>query len=192
MLGKKPGDLISSVFVHELAVVESSQIGENTRVWAFCHVMKGSTIGANCNICEHVFIESGAKIGNGVTVKNQISIWDKVVIEDDTFLGPNVVFTNDMNPRSFIKKSEDEFSPTTVKKGATLGAGSVIVCGNTIGEYAFVAAGSVVTKDVPEFKIVQGNPARIVGNICRCAKTMVKKGQIEKNCSSCDTLVPGL
>ncbi|MBI3535468.1 MAG: N-acetyltransferase [Deltaproteobacteria bacterium] len=120
--------------------------------------MSKAKIGENCNIGGHVFIESGAKVGNHVTVKNGISIWDLVDIEDDVFLGPHMIFTNDFMPRSFLKKKREDFLPTFVKKGATIGAGAVIVCGITIGQYAFVGAGSVVTKNIPPYGLVVGNP----------------------------------
>jgi len=159
MLGIRPSGLIDSVVVHPLALVESTKIGARTRVWGFSHVMEGSSIGADCNICEHVFIESGVIVGNGVTIKNGISLWNKVVIEDNVFLGPNAVFTNDLKPRAFIKIANDQLIGTKVCKGATIGAGAIIVCGITIGRFAFVAAGAVVTKNVPDFGVVRGNPA---------------------------------
>lgn len=185
MLGERPEGLDPSVFVHQLAFVESKDIGQETRVWAFAHIMKGAKVGSGCNIGENAFVESGAIVGNGVTVKNQISIWDKVIVEDDAFLGPNVVFTNDMNPRSFAKKSPEEFLNTYIKKGSTLGAGCVIVCGNSVGEYSFVAAGAVVTKDVPPYSLVQGNPARVTGRVCKCLKTIVKGDNPKKTCPTC-------
>ena len=164
-LGSRPQGLHETVFVHAFAFVESKHIGEKTRIWEFAHVMPEARIGSGCNIGGHAFVESGAVIGNGVTVKNGISIWDKVKIEDDVFLGPHMVFTNEKMPRAFIKKTRDDFLPTLIKKGATIGAGAVIVCGVTVGEYAFVAAGAVVTKDVPAYGLVQGNPARLVGYV---------------------------
>ncbi len=157
-----------SVFVHPKALVETDDIGEGTRVWAFAHVMKGAKVGRNCNICDHAFIESGAVLGNCVTVKNAVLVWDKVTVEDEVFLGPNMVFTNDMNPRVAFKKSPDAFLPTLVKRGASLGANVTVVCGVTIGEHAFVGAGSVVIRDVPAHALVVGNPARRIGWICAC------------------------
>ena len=162
----------ASVFVHEKALCESTEIGPRTRVWAFAHVMEGARIGAGCNICDNVFIESGAIIGNGVTVKNNVLIWDRVTVEDDVFLGPNVVFTNDLNPRAAIKKPRSALLPTHVMRGATIGANATIVCGVTIGEFAFAGAGAVVTADVPPYGLVLGNPARLAGWVCRCGRRL--------------------
>lgn len=185
MLGRRPEGLSPDVFVHALAVVESTDIGARTRVWGFAHVMKGAKIGEGCNLGEHVFVESGAVIGNGVTVKNGISIWDRVEIGNDAFIGPAVVFTNDMRPRAFIKRGTDHLVSTKIESGATLGAGAVVVCGVTIGAYAFVAAGSVVTKDIPPYGLVRGNPARLVGSTCKCAATFFPMDAREKICSVC-------
>lgn len=170
----------ASVFIHSRALCESDAIGDRTRIWAFAHVMSGVTIGADCNICDHAFIEGGAKLGNRVTVKNCVLIWDKVTIEDEVFLGPNMVFTNDMVPRVAFKKSAAEFLPTLVKKGASIGANATIVCGVTIGEQALVGAGTVVIRDVPAHAIMVGNPARQIGWICACG---TKLG--EDLCCSC-------
>jgi acetyltransferase-like isoleucine patch superfamily enzyme len=130
--------------------------------------MEGATVGESCNICDHAFIESGAVVGNGVTVKNNVLIWDGVTIEDDVFLGPNVVFTNDPNPRAAIKKGAAELSKTLVRKGATIGANSTVLSGIEIGHDCFIGAGSVVTSDVPEFALMFGNPARRQGWMCIC------------------------
>ncbi|MBI3183464.1 MAG: N-acetyltransferase [Myxococcales bacterium] len=157
-----------SVFVHEKALCESDEVGEGTRVWAFAHVMKGARLGAHCNVGDHAFIESGAVIGDRVTVKNCVLVWDKVTVEDEVFLGPNMVFTNDMNPRVAFKKAPEQFLPTKVKRGASIGANATIVCGVTIGEQAFVGAGSVVIRDVPAHALVVGNPARRIGWMCEC------------------------
>lgn len=159
---------MSTPFVHEKALCETDAIGPGTRVWAFAHVMKGATVGADCNIGDHAFIESGARLGDRVTVKNAVQIWDKVTIEDEVFLGPNMVFTNDMNPRVAFKKSPDAFLSTLVRKGASIGANATVVCGVTIGEQAFVGAGSVVIRDVPAHALVVGNPARRIGWMCAC------------------------
>ncbi len=161
-----------SVFVHPQALCESDEIGARTRVWAFAHVMKGAQVGADCNVCDHAFIESGAKLGNKVTVKNCVLVFDKVTVEDEVFLGPNMVFTNDMNPRVAFKKAADKFLPTRVKKGASIGANVTIVCGTTIGEQAFVGAGSVVIRNVPAHAMVVGNPARRIGWICSCGEKL--------------------
>lgn len=160
------------VFVHEKALVETEEIGAGTRIWAFAHVMEGAQIGPDCNICDHVFVETGAVIGRGVTVKNNVLVWDGVTVEDDVFLGPNAVFTNDLTPRAHFKKSRDQFVRTLVKRGATIGANATIVCGVTVGAMAFVAAGSVVTRDVPSHGLTIGNPAKLSGWVCECGLTL--------------------
>ena len=164
-----------SVFVHERALCESDDIGPRTRVWAFAQVMKGARVGADCNICGHAFIETGAVLGDRVTVKNAVLLWDRVTVEDDVFLGPNVVFTNDMNPRAAFKKPPEHFLSTRVRKGASIGANATIVCGTTIGEQAFVGAGSVVIRDVPAHALVVGNPARRIGWMCACGEKLDQK-----------------
>jgi len=157
-------------FAHEKAIVESDSIGNGTRIWAFTHVMKGAKIGSDCNIGEGCFVESRVVIGNNVTIKNNISVWDMVTIEDDCFLGPNVVLTNVLRPRARYKRGIEAYSPTLIKRGATIGANATIICGNTIGKHAFVGAGAVVNKNVPPYAIVAGNPARKVGYACECGE----------------------
>lgn len=165
--------LDGSVFVHERALCESAEVGARTRIWAFAHVMKGAVVGEDCNVCDHAFIESGARVGNRVTVKNGVLIWDKVTVEDGVFLGPNTVFTNDRNPRVAFKGTDlFVLEPTLVKRNASIGANATIVCGVTIGEYALVAAGSVVVEDVPHHALVMGVPARQVGHVCDCARRL--------------------
>ncbi len=159
-------------FVHEKALCESTDVGAGTRVWAFAHVMKGAKVGEDCNLCDHSFIESGAVLGNKVTVKNAVLVWDKVTVEDEVFLGPNMVFTNDMNPRVAFKKSPDTFLPTRVRRGSSIGANATIVCGVTLGENCFVGAGSVVIRDVPAYAMVVGNPARRIGWMCACGEKL--------------------
>lgn len=171
-------------FVHPKAVVEADEIGAGTRVWAFAHVMKGAEIGTGCNICDHAFIESGAKLGNNVTVKNGVAVWDRVEIEDDVFLGPGAVLTNDPNPRAEIKKPRDQWLPTRIRKGATIGANATVLCGLTVGRYAFVAAGAVVTRDVPDHALVMGVPGRIEGWACRCANRLRLHSKTAK-CPNC-------
>jgi len=158
------------VFVHRWGLCESTSIGAGTKIWAFAHVMNGARVGADCNICDHVFIEAGAIVGDRVTIKNAVLLWDKVIVEDDVFVGPNAVFTNDLVPRGGFRKDSALFLPTVVRRGATIGANATIVCGVTIGELAFVGAGAVVTTDVPTHALVVGNPARRVGWVCSCGR----------------------
>ena len=146
-------------FKHPQALVEAEKIGSRTRIWAFAHVLPGATIGEDCNICDHVFIENDVRVGNRVTIKCGVQLWDGVTLEDDVFIGPNVTFTNDLFPRS--KQYPDAFSKTLVRSGASIGANATILSGITIGMKAMVGAGSVVTKNVPEYAIVMGNPAKI-------------------------------
>ena len=160
------------VFVHDKALLESDAVGAGTRVWAFAHVLAGAVIGRDCNICDGVFVEGGAVVGDRVTVKNNVLLWDAVTIEDDAFIGPNAVFTNDLVPRAAIKKPPEDFLPTRVRHGATIGANATIVCGVTIGTNAFVGAGSVVTRDVEDHELVLGNPARAAGWICACGSRL--------------------
>jgi acetyltransferase-like isoleucine patch superfamily enzyme len=151
---------MKNVFVYPNSIVETESVGENTRIWAFVHILEKVVIGKNCNICDHCFIESNVSIGDNVTVKSGIYIWDGVTIEDDVFLGPNVVFTNDIRPRS---KKYITAVKTLVGKGASIGANSTILAGVKIGKYAMAGIGSVITKDVPDYALVYGNPAKING-----------------------------
>ncbi|UCE23976.1 MAG: N-acetyltransferase [Candidatus Zixiibacteriota bacterium] len=157
-------------YVHPTALVASKDIGRATRIWAFCNVGQTARIGAECNICDHCYIEDNVVIGNRVTIKNAVALFDGVVVEDDVFIGPNAVFTNDVRPRSRVRK--ESFDRTLIKRGATIGANAVIVAGNTIGRYAFIGAGAVITKDVPDFTMWYGNPARFSSYICRCTRTL--------------------
>jgi acetyltransferase-like isoleucine patch superfamily enzyme len=162
------------VFIHPHALCESNHVGAGTRVWAFAHVMPDAVIGEDCNICDHAFIESGVVIGNHVTVKNGVLLFEKVTIGDDVFLGPHVVFTNDLRPRIEEKTPREEWLPTTVRKGASIGANTTIVCGTVIGEYALIGAGSVVTGDVRPHALVVGNPGRQIGWACVCGGTLTR------------------
>ncbi len=156
-------------------IEEGSIIGENTTIWHYSHVMKGAIIGKNCKIGQNVFIGSKAVIGNNVKIQNNVSIYDRVLLEDDVFCGPSVVFTNVINPRSGISR-KNEYKETLIKKGATLGANSTIICGNNIGEYALIGAGAVVTRNIPAYGLVYGNPARLKGWMCQCGEKLdVKK-----------------
>jgi UDP-2-acetamido-3-amino-2,3-dideoxy-glucuronate N-acetyltransferase len=150
-------------YVHPNALCETSQVGENTRVWAFSHVLPGATIGTDCNICDGVFIENDVKVGNRVTIKCGVQLWDGLTIEDDVFIGPNVTFTNDRHPRS--KCYPDAFEKTRVCQGASIGANATILPGLVIGKFAMVGAGAVVTHTVPPYAVVTGNPARITGYV---------------------------
>jgi len=158
----------SSVFVHERGMCESDEVGARTRIWAFAQVMQGARVGSDCNICGHSFVEGGAVLGDRVTVKNGVQVWDKVTVEDEVFLGPNSTFTNDFNPRAAFSKAPDEFLPTLIKRGSTIGANATVVCGVVIGAQAFIGAGSVVIRDVPAHALVVGNPARRTGWVCAC------------------------
>ena len=159
-------------FFHPEALVESTEIGRNTRVWAFAHVMRGARVGSDCNIGDYAFIETGAILGNNVTVKNGVAIWDRVTIEDKVFLGPNCVLTNDLNPPAYIEKSGSTLVPTVIRENATIGANVTIVCGETIGQYAFIGAGAVVIRPVPDFALIVGNPGRQIGWMCVCAEKL--------------------
>jgi len=150
-------------FKHTHAIVESEKIGRGSRIWAFAHVLPDAVIGEDCNICDHVFIENDVVLGNRVTIKCGVQVWDGVTLEDDVFVGPNATFTNDPMPRS--KQYPESFSRTIVRKGASIGANSTILPGITIGMNAMVGAGAVVTKDVPPNAVVTGNPARITGYV---------------------------
>lgn len=150
-------------FAHETAVIdEGCKIGKGTRIWHFSHIMKGAEVGERCNIGQNVVVSPGVQLGRNVKVQNNVSIYSGVICDDDVFLGPSMVFTNVINPRSRIIR-KDSFLPTIVEKGASIGANSTIICGTIIGRYAFIGAGSVVTKDVKPYALVMGNPARQTG-----------------------------
>jgi len=159
-------------FAHDAALVESDQIGSGSQIWAFAHVMKGAVVGSDCKIGDHAFIESGATLGDRVTVKNGCLIWHGVHLGDDVFVGPNVVFTNDMRPRVRYQTTEEDWLETHVEERASLGANSTILCGIRIGRNALVGAGAVVTRDVDAHAIVLGNPGRQVGWACDCGFTL--------------------
>lgn len=175
-------------FAHESAYVDQPcAIGKGTRIWHFSHVMKGAKIGERCSIGQNVVVGSAAVIGNGVKIQNNVSIYDAVTIEDGVFCGPSMVFTNVFNPRSEIVR-KDEYRPTLIRHGATLGANSTIVCGHTVGRYAFIAAGAVVTGDVPDFALMAGVPARQRGWMCRCAGAKLSFDDAgAAKCSACGT-----
>ena len=159
-------------FVHESSYIDKPcTIGKGTKIWHFSHIMANSVIGENCNIGQNVVISPDVILGNGVKIQNNVSVYTGVICEDDVFLGPSCVFTNVINPRSFISR-KDEYRKTIIGKGASIGANATIVCGHNIGKYAFVAAGAVVTKDVPDYALVMGNPARVKEYVCECSEKM--------------------
>lgn len=162
----------SGVFVHEKAICESEEVGSGTKVWAFAHILPGAVVGEDCNISNYVFIESDCRIGDRVVLKVGVQVYDRVVLEDEVFVGPGTVFSNDPAPRVAHRTDPADWLPTLVRRGASLGAGVTVVCGVTIDEYAFVGAGSVVTRDVPSHALVVGNPARRLGWACTCGKRL--------------------
>jgi len=174
-------------YIHPSAVVdEGAVIGTGTKIWHFTHVRKGAQIGENCNIGQNVYVGADTRIGNNVKIQNNVSVYEGVTIEDDVFCGPSMVFTNVINPRSHIPRKH-EFKQTFVRKGATIGANSTIMCGHEVGRFAFVGAGAVVTKDVPEYALMLGVPAKQSGWMCSCGiRLMDGDGEGEKFlCQAC-------
>jgi UDP-2-acetamido-3-amino-2,3-dideoxy-glucuronate N-acetyltransferase len=162
---------MSQHFRHHMAVVEDGvTVGNGTRIWAFAHVLSGVSLGEDCNVCDHTFIEGRVRIGNRVTIKCGVSLWDGVVVQDDVFIGPNVVFTNDKRPRS--RQRPPEYPETILKQGCSLGANATILPGLTIGRWAMIGAGAVVTHDVPDYALVVGTPARRTGWVCQCGEKL--------------------
>ncbi len=181
-------------YVHPTAVIEEDvEIGEGTRIWHFVHVRRGARIGRSCNIGKDVYIDAGVRIGNNVKIQNFVSVYRGVTLEDDVFVGPHATFTNDIYPRSF--NVDWEAIPTVVRKGASIGANATIICGVTIGEYAMVGAGAVVTRDVPPHGLVVGNPARLVGFVCFCGKPLKEEEKVEEGevvvykCGECGRVI---
>jgi len=171
-------------FVHRSSFIdENVNIGAGTKVWHFSHIMSGAKIGWDCIIGQNVCIERDVVIGNRCKVQNNVSVYKGVVLEDEVFCGPSCVFTNVYNPRAFIERKH-EFRPTLVKRGATIGANATIVCGVTLGEWCFVAAGAVVTKDVPPYALVAGVPARRIGWVCECGERLAFEGE-KATCEAC-------
>lgn len=181
---------MSDFFAHESSYVDDGAIvGAGTKIWHFCHIMSGARIGAQCNIGQNVVVSPGVVIGNNVKIQNNVSVYTGVILEDDVFCGPSMVFTNVINPRSHVSR-KDEYKPTRVGRGATLGANSTIVCGHTIGAFAFIGAGAVVTKDVPDYALVLGNPGRVTGWVCACGIKMSSETRPSSRvqCPSCEAL----
>lgn len=166
-------------FAHPQSLVETMDVGTGTRIWAFAHVMHGVRLGANCNVGEHCYLESGVVVGNDVVIKNGVALWEGVIVEDRVFLGPNCVFTNDRFPRSKVVNPR---LLTSVREGASIGANATILCGIEIGSYSLVGAGSVVTTSVPDFALVVGNPARFRSYVCRCGHKLAFAGKEQVNC----------
>lgn len=187
-------------FVHESSYVDDgAAIGAGTRIWHFCHVMAGAEIGPECSLGQNVVVMPGTVLGRNVKVQNNVSVYEGVVCEDDVFLGPSMVFTNVVNPRSHLSRKH-EYRRTLVRKGATIGANATIVCGHELGRFSFVAAGAVVTENVPPFALVAGVPARRIGWMCRCGVRLAEPGPgRDAACAACgdayrqegpDALVP--
>jgi UDP-2-acetamido-3-amino-2,3-dideoxy-glucuronate N-acetyltransferase len=179
---------MTDFFAHESSYIdEGAEIGAGTKIWHFCHVMPRARIGERCNIGQNVLVSSDVTIGNNVKIQNNVSLYTGVVVEDDAFLGPSMVFTNVVNPRSHVNR-KNEYKATLVKKGASIGANATIVCGTTLGRYCFVGAGSVVTRDVPDYALVYGSPARVRGWMCQCGEQLtfeMKNGAETAVCQSC-------
>jgi len=177
----------TSYFVHESSYVdEPCVIGAGTKIWHFSHIMKNCRIGQSCNIGQNVVISPDVVIGTNVKIQNNVSVYTGCILEDDVFCGPSMVFTNVINPRSHVIR-RDEYKRTLVRRGASLGANSTIVCGITIGQYAFIGAGSVVTRDVPDYALIYGNPARIHGWVCACGIKLAFGLDARPQAAQCDS-----
>ena len=175
---------MAGYFVHESSFVDDGcEIGEGTKIWHFCHIMPGSKIGRGCNLGQNVVVSPQVVIGNNAKIQNNVSLYTGVILEDDVFCGPSMVFTNVVNPRSHVSRKA-EYRQTLVKRGASIGANATVVCGHTIGRYAFIGAGTVVTKDVPDFALVVGNPGRVAGWMCECGVKLAS-GPTRPSAASC-------
>ncbi|MEG1887456.1 MAG: DapH/DapD/GlmU-related protein [Oscillospiraceae bacterium] len=164
---------MSKYFVHESSYIDdNSTIGENTKIWCFCHIQSGSVIGMNCSLGQNVNISNNVKIGDGCKLQNNVSLYEGVVLEDYVFCGPSCVFTNDLTPRSKYPKGTAGYRSTLVKYGASIGANATIICGNTIGKWALIGSGAVVTANVPDYALMLGVPARRAGWVCECGEVL--------------------
>lgn len=178
---------MADFFAHESSYVDDgAQVGAGTKIWHFCHVMPGAVIGERCNLGQNVVVMPGVRIGNNVKIQNNVSLYEGVTLEDDVFCGPSCVFTNVINPRSHVSRKE-EYLATRVGRGASIGANATIVCGTTLGAYAFVAAGAVVTRDVAPYALVAGVPARRTGWVCQCGVRLGDPGPGAVQCPACHT-----
>lgn len=176
-------------FAHETACIdEGAEIGDGTKIWHFSHIMPDSAVGTRCNIGQNVVVSPGCRIGNNVKIQNNVSIYTGVILEDDVFCGPSMVFTNVINPRSHIER-KDEYRQTLVKRGASIGANATVLCGHTLGAYCFIGAGAVVTRDVPDYGLIVGNPGRLRGFVCFCGEKLAfranEDAEEECTCSAC-------
>ncbi len=177
----------NNAFIHESSYVdEPCEIGEGTRIWHYCHIMQNARIGKHCSLGQNVFIGRGVSIGDNEKIQNNVSVYEGVTLEDHVFCGPSMVFTNVINPRSEVER-KSEYKPTLVGRGASLGANCTIMCGHTIGRYAFIGAGAVVTKDVMPYALVLGSPARRAGWMCRCG-VRLPSGASVVTCGACGAL----
>lgn len=175
---------MSAPFIHESAYVDDGAVlGADTKVWHFCHVMPGAVIGARCSLGQNVVVMNGTRIGDNVKIQNNVSVYEGVELEDDVFCGPSMVFTNVINPRSHVSR-KDEYRRTLVRRGATIGANATVLCGATLGEYCFIGAGAVITRDVPAYALMTGVPARRTGWICACGETL-PSGSTAPACAHC-------
>jgi len=188
--------MVKQFFIHPTAIIdEETSIGTNSKVWHFSHISSHTSIGNDCSIGQNVYIGNYVKIGNGVKIQNNVSVYEGVELEDYVFCGPSMVFTNDLTPRSKYPKGRQAYLKTLVKFGATIGANSTIVCGHTIGRWSMIGAGAVVTKDVPDYTLVVGNPARFKGYVCECGLVLNEsltcincKRQYRKNMNSIERI----